>query len=247
MKLHAKLLHRILIACIALAIIASVASVWYATGWLSTRAETLVEVRLEQIGLEEQQKRAFEASNALDEYGELSEIVKQVAPTEKEQEKIIAELYKIADENNIAIQSLAFDSSNLGEEKTNTPTPAQTPVAQGGEAQDGAEDSSATPATTATVRNTITQTVKIDGLKNVVGLNIRPEGFTQLIKDGNGNVVGTRESGLEYSTILNFLESLERNRRQMIIDQISITPIQGEDGQIAGYTLTLALTALIAT
>lgn len=246
MKFQAKLLHRVLIACIALAIVASVASVWYATGWLSTRAETLVEVKLEQISLEEQQKRAFEASNALEEYGELSNVVKQVAPTEKEQEKIIAELYKIADENNIAIQSLAFNSSDLGEEKTNTPA-AQAPAAQSGEAQDTATTGeSATPAAAAT-RNTITQTEKVEGLKNVVGLNIRPEGFTQVIKDGNGNVVGTREGGLEYSTILNFLESLERNRRQMIIDQISITPIQGENGEIAGYTLTLALTALIAT
>lgn len=89
MKIQAKLLHRVLIACIALAIVASVASVWYATGWLSTRAETLVEVKLEQISLEEQQKRAFEASNALEEYGELSNVVKQVAPTEKEQEKLL--------------------------------------------------------------------------------------------------------------------------------------------------------------
>lgn len=241
MNIKAKTLHHILMACLALGIAASAASVWYSTGWLTQRADKLVEAKLEGIGLEEQQARAFDAQEALTEYGELRSVIQQVAPDEKEQEKIIAELYNIADESNIAIQSLSFASSDLGD-SANAPAPA---AATQQEAQGGAA-ATQTPTTPTPSRNTITQTERVDGLKNVVGLNIQPAGFTQIIRNPDGST-STRENGLDYDTILNFLESLERNRRQMIIDQISITPITGDNGRIDGYTLTLALTALIAT
>ncbi len=230
--MNAKRLHFILITLVASALLGSALTVWYASDWLAERSEDLVAAKLEGITLEEEQLRSFEAQNTLNEYSDLREIVKQVAPNEKEQEKIIAELYKIAAESNVTIQTLSFPSSDLGEQKAAPAAPATT--------QEGA-GAAAAPAGS-TPSNDITQTEKIKGLSGVVGLRIQPGDISEI----NPTTGAIREDGLSYDTILNFLEALERNRRQMTIDQISIVPILDNTSNVLGYTLTLSLTALIA-
>lgn len=236
--MNAKKLHYGLLILVGLAVIGSAFTVWYASNWLTERSSDLVEAKLEGFTLEEQQLQAFTAQKALNDYADLRSVVKEVAPKEKEQEKIIAELYKIAGENNISIQSLAFASSSLGTKEKAAPTPV--PTEEGADAP----ESPAAPATPTPAKNTITQTEKIDGLTGVVGLQIQPGGIAEVADSTTGRL---RANGLSYETILNFLDALERNRRQMIIDQISITPIPGPDSSVLGYTLNLSLTALIAT
>lgn len=229
----AKRLYLVLIILLVVTVSGGVYSVWYANNWLTGQSQALVEKKLELISLNEKQQRAFESRNTLNKYSDLHGTVEAVAPTEKEQEKIIAELYKIAEENDLRISTLSFPSSELGEEKKKSETKTA-PAADSKTATPPATPT--TPAAPAAPTNTITQTEKVDGLTGVVGLKITPSNITQ---NGYG-------SGMSYETLLAFLEALERNRRQMIIDEISIIPTDDTVNGANVYQLSLSLTALIA-
>jgi hypothetical protein len=221
----AKRLYYGLMVALAAIIVLSAVVAYQSVGWLKDHSTILVDKKLENIALEEQQSEASSAAAILEQYSDLRETVEAVAPSEKEQEKIIAELYRIAAENNLTIQSLTFPNSELGETQT-----APAAQSQGGEAAATEQQAAPQPS------NQITQTRRVDGLTGVVGLDIAPSGIKE-------NGVPT---GMTYETMLRFLDSLEKNRRQMIVNEIAINPIRDESFNGILYNLDVTLTALIA-
>lgn len=118
-------------------------------GWqhLDKQTSRLSDLKVEASALQDTQRSLAKAKKDIVTYADIEQVTKTVIPQEKDQARTVREIIKIADENNIAVSSVGFPPSTLGNK-----------AASGG--------------TTATPAGGTTQTQKVDGLSNVERLEI---------------------------------------------------------------------------
>lgn len=106
---------------------------------LKEQAQKLVELKLEDKLLDEQQAALSQANKDIQEYEELEQIAKTVVPQDKDQAKAVREIVSLAKESGISISTVSFPSSNLGtspvqvkasDENAQKATPVISPVTQ---------------------------------------------------------------------------------------------------------------------
>lgn len=132
---------RVLFLMIGLVVLlagAGAASVFFGNSMLSKQGKKLLELRLEDRVIEEQQAALIAANKEIDQYADLEKIAKTVVPQDKDQARTVREINKIAEESGIKLKSVTFPASNLGQavatptqaESENSTTPAQPPLTQ---------------------------------------------------------------------------------------------------------------------
>lgn len=105
---------------------------------LQKSANDLVELKLENRILEEQQSSLARARRDIEDNKELEQISKTVVPQEKDQARTVREIINLANASGVQIGSITFPSSNLGQIRPVAPTteegapstPAAPPVTQ---------------------------------------------------------------------------------------------------------------------
>jgi hypothetical protein len=122
---------------------------------LKQQAEKLVDLKLEDRLLDEQQAALTKANQDILEYEELENIAKTVVPQDKDQARAVREIVALARESGISIATISFPSSNLGAKVA----PAK-PAAEG-----------EAPAKAAAVP-TITQAKPVEGVPGVYALEM---------------------------------------------------------------------------
>jgi hypothetical protein len=232
-----KKLHRYLIILFALIILGSAFIVRYANSWLTTSSQELSMLKLEVDTLEAKRQGLEQAKITLADNKVGLSILDQAVPTDKDQARIVSELFKIADNANLTIASVGFPTSTLGQSTqaptTTTPTPTTTTDAATG---------SSTPATTDTTQTTAKPAQSISQatpLKDIPGIQSIEVSLGAL----NSKTLPPG-SGMRYSELLSFLRNIERNRRTIQVKSINIgqgTPVNGE----AVFTLDVALSIFI--
>jgi hypothetical protein len=115
---------------------------------LDKQNSKLTELKVEANTLDSVQQSLVKAKKDVEKYKDLAQEVETVVPQEKDQARTIRELVQIANESGVAIDSINFPSSSLG--NTNTPGSASSP----------------------TTGTTNTQTQKVEGINNVERLEI---------------------------------------------------------------------------
>jgi hypothetical protein len=88
---------------------------------LKSHSDELVNHKLENALLEQEQVSLVEARKDIEEYSELRDIAKQVVPQEKDQAATIRTILALADKAGVGIGSITFPASTLGEAKAKSP------------------------------------------------------------------------------------------------------------------------------
>jgi hypothetical protein len=123
------------------------------------QAKQLIDLKLEDQLIKEQQTALIQASKDIEKYADLEKIAKTVVPQDKDQAKAVREINTIAAASGIQIESITFPTSTLGQNTAPEAKPA-----------DGSTPKQTTPS--------ITQVKPVEGISGVFSLEItvKPKG-----------------------------------------------------------------------
>lgn len=144
--MNSKRLYFILIGCLVVLVALVGAASYFGWKHLDNQTGRLSDLKIEASVLQDTQQSLSKAKKDIVTYSDIEQVTKTVIPQEKDQARTVREIIKIADENKIAVASIGFPASTLGNQ----------PVA----------GAAATPATGTT------QTQKVEGLSNVERMEI---------------------------------------------------------------------------
>ena len=187
-----------------------IASVVVGDLMLQKQSKKLVHLKLENEVIENQQTALIQAKKDVQKYTELKNIAKQIVPQDKDQARATREIVNLANQAGIKISSIGFPASTLGQANPNTAT-------------------TSTPTGTTTATNTAPP---VSQVKPVTGIN----GVDQL----DIIVTSDTNSPSTYNQVINFLQSLEQNRRTAQVSQISIQP-DNKNRSLLNFNLTITL------
>ena len=122
---------------------------------LKRHSTKLVELKLEDSLIGEQQTALLMAKKDIEKYKELGDIARAIVPQDKDQAKTVRDIVQIAKENNIVIETVTFPSSNLGDKRLTAPT--------------GEQGEQSQPAV---VAPTISQVKPVSGINGVFALQL---------------------------------------------------------------------------
>lgn len=89
-------------------------SSYYSMNLLKKESDKLVELKLTNQILEDQQNALSVSKRSINKYRELDSIARTVLPQDKDQAKAVREIVKISEESGIKLASINFPSSTLG-------------------------------------------------------------------------------------------------------------------------------------
>lgn len=113
--MNSKKLFISLMASILLLVASFVAIFIQSTKFLKSEGDKLVELKLADQVLTEQQQGLMQAKRDINAYSELESITKSIIPQTKDQASTIAEISSMATQNGISLGSIEFPSSALGQ------------------------------------------------------------------------------------------------------------------------------------
>lgn len=106
---------------------------------LEKKSARLLELKVDNLTLDEQQRSLIQAKKDIEKYSDLHNITMAIVPQEKDQARTVREIINIADAAGVKIGSVTFPSSTLGQtqakptaatEGEKPPTPAAPPITQ---------------------------------------------------------------------------------------------------------------------
>lgn len=176
---------------------------------LQERSKKLVELKLENAMLDQQQVALVQANKDIERYAELEKIAKAVVPQDKDQAKAVREIIQLAEKHGISIRSITFPASTLGQKATPAPK---------AEGEDSTAQKPAAPP--------ITQAKPVEGIAGVYALEM--------------NIIPDDSRPITYYQFLDFLSSLENNRRTAQVTQIRIDPkSRSRTNPLISFSLTI--------
>ncbi len=207
--MSSKKVFYILSALMGLLALLVIASVFLGDMLLHKQSNKLVDLKLNNQVIEEQQSSLSSANKDLQKYAELKSVAQQIVPQDKDQARATREIVSIANQSGIKISSITFPASTLGQAVPKAATPAA--------------DDTAKPTTPAAPA--VTQVKAVDGIKGLYQLDI--------------TIVSDTTKPATYAKLVDFLSRLEQNRRTATVSQISIQPdSQNRSGLNFTITLT---------
>ena len=177
---------------------------------LKTKADGLTALKAKSQAEIQQNASLSKAKLDNKKYAQLNQIAKAVVPEDKDQAEAVREIVNIADSNNVALATINFPASTLG----NTPA-------------------GAAPATTASPtkltpidpkKKSLSQLLPVKSISGVYQLPI--------------TVIGDPNKPVQYAEFLSFLTALENNRRTSQVSSITLTPAPKDRNKLV-FTLTI--------
>lgn len=208
--------RNLLLGLLGLGILIFIAVGFIGTSMISKKSQAMVELKVKSANIDAQLKNLARAKKDVEKYKSFNDIASTVIPKDKNQVQAIAEIFQIAEETGISLQSVTFPTSSLGVKPT---TPATTTSQPAG---------STTPTTTA-----ISQAKPFSAVPGLYSLEltIKPQGGESL----------SPAKTVTFTKFINFLTAIENNRRTAQITQVSIQPlnISGNTDDLIDFTLVL--------
>ena len=164
---------------------------------LSVKSEHMVELKLQDKVSETQLASLAQSKKDVQQYSYFKDVAKTVIPTDKDQAQTVLEIFQIAEQSGIGLQSITFPNSTLG----------------------AAGAATATSASSASAKSLISQAQPVSGIAGLysISLTITPQTGSQLPPDRQ----------VTYAKMLDFLKRIESNRRTAQITQVNIQPQGG--------------------
>lgn len=201
----------------------------YATNWLTTSSQELMSLRTEVAELDKKQSDLERAKKSLTDNASEVATLSLVLPEDKDQARVVQEIYSIADQSNVKIDSVGFPSSTLGAQTApKVVAPTETTTAP-------STSATSTPAEPVKPTKTVSQATPVKEIPGVQSIELSIGAITS--KD-------TSIKGVRYDEMMALIRLIERNRRTMQIRSIGIGQSESVSGQPT-YNLTLSLVIFI--
>lgn len=195
--MNSRRVYLLTVALFAILCIGVLATTFLSLRMLNSASKKLVETKLQNRLLDEQQSALNEANKLAAKYATLDKIARTVVPQDKDQAKAVRDIVKIADESNIKLGVISFPPSTLGALKPKTSTTT---------------GNSSQPSTPSTVKAPAeTQVKPVAGIPGVYVMEIR--------------IIQNEKFPTTYAQLINFLQRLENNRRTAQVSEVSIEPL----------------------
>ena len=211
-----KRLYFVLLGVIGLLCIGLVAGAYGVNNLLTSQAGKLTGLKAQNQALTQEQQSLIKAKAQIKKYGDLEKIAKSVVPQDKNQAEAVREIVNIASANGISLAAINFPSSTLG--------------TVGAAASGGASPTSSSAAKTA-IPSSSSKSGSLSQLQPVKNI----PGVYQLVI----TVQGDSAHPVSYDKIINFLGSLEHNRRTAQVNTISLQPSTASPGLLT-FTISLS-------
>lgn len=216
--MNAKRLSIVLTALLVLQAGGAIALTIYANTWLTSKADTIVSLKLDTALLVEKQNVNLKSARDLEKYESTRILLEKIVPKSKDQAKTIGELQTIAAEVGVTINTMTFPASELGATTTKTVV-------------------GSTPAAAAVNTSAVSQAKPVANIPGVLGIVVS---LSQIDRK-----VGEAGDGVTYKQLLGFLEAIEKNRRTMQIKTLQVLPLKSVTGGVSGYSLTLTMNIFV--
>lgn len=211
MKFDSKTLRLVLIGSLALLSIGFFATAFFGLSVLSKKSQSLVALKAESQSTDQRLNNLEQAKKEVDKYSYFKDVAKTVIPSEKNQAETVLEIYQMAQQSGIAIQSITFPASTLGQAAA-APVPG-----------------TKTDAASASAQTTLTQAKPVSGIPGLYSLELT-------ITPASGKDVPAAQQ-VTFPKMLDFLKRIENNRHTAQITQVGIQP--ATDSQTLSFTLTI--------
>lgn len=210
--MSAKKAYFVMLGILALLIGGVFGTVVIGDGLLKRQSAKLVELKVDEQVIDQQQAALTQAKQDIETYTELNDIAKQIVPQDKDQARATREIINIAADAGVHIASVSFPASTLGQKAKPAPKPA------------ASENGEAAAAAPAKKTPTVTQVEEVDGMSGLYQLKI--------------TVTSDPNFPASYDQLVNFLKGLERNRRTAGVSEISIQP-DAQNRSLLNFSLTV--------
>lgn len=207
--MNSKRTYYLMIVSLVLLVGAILGGTYMATGMLKKQSEKLVDYKLLDQVLQQEQTGLIKAKADGKKYSSLEQIAKTIVPQDKDQARAVREIVKIATESGIKPTAINFPVSTLG----NIPTGAAAGTATSG---------TGAPGTAA--KQSLSQLSPVKGIPGVYNLPITIEVDATAV--------------VPYAKFIEFLGRLEQNRRTAHVSSILIQP-SPTNGDMVSFTLTV--------
>jgi len=137
--MNSKRMFYMLLSTLGLVVMLGIGAVVLGDKMLKNKSAELLDLKITDQVLEQQQSSLLQAKRDLEKYKDLEAIAKAIVPKDKDQAEAVQQISQIATEAKVDLTTISFPSSNLGQKTTNTnktdektesTTPAPPPVSQ---------------------------------------------------------------------------------------------------------------------
>lgn len=215
--MNSKRVHLGLLVLIGLLFVALVAGAYGANGLLTSRSHALVDRKAKSQALTQEQQSFELARRNIKKYAGLAQITNAVVPQDKSQAQAVRQIVNIAASNGVILDSITFPESTLG---SNVPGSTS-----GGSTAAGTPAPAAAAATSSTSSNAKTNLTQLTPVKGIPGVYQLP-------------ITIVSSNPINYSQLINFLNSLEHDRRTAQVNSIVIQPVANAPQDLT-FTITL--------
>lgn len=210
----------VLLAALGLCVIVFMMLCVMGLSMLRSESDKMVQLKLENRTADAQLANLNVSKKEIEKYSYFKSVAATVIPNDKDQAKAVLDIFQLADQAGISIQSITFPSSNLGLRSV-TPTTSSS--------------SSTSPSASAVASDSssklISQARPVTGIPGLysIQLTITPETGPQV----------PAAKQVSYSKVLDFLRRIENNRRTAQITQINIQPVGSAGSKEINFSLTV--------
>lgn len=178
---------------------------------LQSKSKQVVDLKLKSHTTDSQLANFTIAKGEVEKYGYFKQVAKTVIPNDKDQAQAVLDIFQLANESGISIQSITFPASTLGAKSTPTAKNAQN----------------------ATSQSVLSQAKPVDGISGLysIELTVSPGIDASLSADKKAT----------YPKLLGFLNRIEHNRRTAQVTQVSVQPSGTDAGssEFINFSLTI--------
>lgn len=137
--MNSKRMFYILLGALGVVILSGAGAVVLGDSMLKKKSSELIDLKISDQVLEQQQTALLQAKKDLEKYKSLELIAKAIVPKDKDQAEAVQQISQIASEAGVDLTTISFPSSNLGQktattkstdEKSDSSTPKTPPVSQ---------------------------------------------------------------------------------------------------------------------
>jgi hypothetical protein len=180
---------------------------------LKTESQNMVELKLKNKTADAQLTNLAASKKDIEKYSYFKDIAHTVIPNDKDQAQAVLDIFQLAQQSGIAIQSITFPSSNLG---------LRTPSTSG-------TASAADATASAAASKAISQATPVQGVPGLYAVQLT-------VTPANGPNTPPAQQAT-YPKMLDFLSRIENNRRTAQITQVNIQ--NGNGTQQLSFSLVI--------
>ncbi|MBX4190882.1 hypothetical protein KW794_02225 [Candidatus Saccharibacteria bacterium] len=219
-KLDSKNLRLVLLGSLGFSTLLFIVILLLGLSVLGKESQKMVSLKVQNQTAEAQLENLEQAKKQVEQYSFFKDVTKTVIPSDKDQAAAVIEIYNIAQESGINVQSITFPQSSLGLTTGTTSSTSQ---------QDATSKS--------TSAKIISQAKPVSGIAGLYSLELT------IVPQSDSKTPANKQ--ITYDKMLDFLRRIENNRHTAQITDVNISPAAAAGNTSSGLTFSLSINIFI--